>query len=137
MSTEQSAESVNNPLLESLQNDLRYYADYLQGMAREIIDSGTSKYPVFVAHQERMGPDLGRVVLQHEQLETRWSIHVSIMEEFVKKNVLSMEQFPEFKKSWKDPEHFMCVFVWAGAASSFVYLPYEPMQPEEGAEEEA
>lgn len=137
MSTEQSAESVNNPLLESLQNDLRYYADYLQGMAREIIDSGTSKYPVFVAHQERMGPDLGRVVLQHEQLETRWSIHVSIMEEFVKKNVLSLEQFPEFKKSWKDPEHFMCVFVWAGAASSFVYLPYEPMQPEEGAEEEA
>lgn len=137
MSTKQSAESANNPLLESLQNDLRYYADYLQGMAREIIDSGTSKYPVFVAHQERMGPDLGRVVLQHEQLETRWSIHVSIMEEFVKKNVLSLEQFPEFKKSWKDPEHFMCVFVWAGAASSFVYLPYEPMQPEEGAEEEA
>ena len=137
MSTEQSAESVNNPLLESLQNDLRYYADYLQGMAREIIDSGTSKYPVFVAHQERMGPDLGRVVLQHEQLETRWSIHVSIMEEFVKKNVLSLEQFPEFKKSWKDPEHFMCVFVWAGAASSFVYLPYEPLQPDDGAEEEA
>lgn len=136
MSIENSAESVNNPLLESLQNDLRYYADYLQGMAREIIDSGTSKYPVFVAHQENVGPDLGKVVLQHEQLETRWSIHVSIMEEFVKKEIVKMEQFPEFKKSWKDPEQFMCVFVWAGAASSFVYLPYEPVQAEDSSEED-
>ncbi|MFN3529441.1 MAG: hypothetical protein ACK417_05920 [Bacteroidia bacterium] len=124
-------EHINNPLLTSLQNDLRYYADYLQGLAREILDSGTSKYPVFVAHQFAEGINIGKAVLQHQHIETRWSVNVSLMEEFVKKGIVQHENFPEFKKSWKDPEEFMCVFVLAGAASSFVYLPYKVPEAEE------
>jgi hypothetical protein len=120
-----------NPLLESLQNDLKYYSDYLQGLSREVLDSGTSKYPVFVAHQEAGGIEIGRPILQHEQIETRWSINISLMEEFVAKGIVPREQFAAFKQSWKDPEEYMCVFVLAGAASSFAYLPYTPATPDE------
>jgi hypothetical protein len=130
-------EQINNPLLESLQNDLRYYADYLQGMAREILDSGTSKYPVFVAHQMSQGLNIGKPILQHEQIETKWSINVSLMEEFVKKGIVQQAHFAEFKKSWKDPETHMCVFVYAGQASSFVYLPYSPEPTDDSTSDEA
>jgi hypothetical protein len=124
----------SNPLLETLQNDLTYYADYLQGLAREILDSGTSKYPVFVAHQHERGLDIGKPILQHTQIETRWSINVSLMEEFVAKGIVARDKFADFKQSWKDPEDFMCVFVYAGTASSFVYLPYERPAPVDEAE---
>lgn len=112
-----------NPLFESLRNDLRYYADYLHGMAREIVDSGTSKYPVFVAHQEKT-IGLGKPIMNHDQLETNWSINVSLLEEFVKRGVVQMDRISAFKESWKDPEEYMCVFVLAGESSSFVFLPY-------------
>lgn len=120
---------AGNPLLASLQNDLRYYADYLQGLTREVLDSGTSKYPVFVAHQEAGGIEIGRPILQHEQIETRWSINISLMEEFVAKGIVPRDKFAAFKQSWKDPEEYMCVFVLAGAASSFAYLPYANPDP--------
>lgn len=113
-----------HPLFESLQNDLRYYADYLNGLAREILDSGTSKYPVFVAHQEKT-IGLGKAIMNHDQLETNWSINVSLLEEFVKRGLVTREKLADFKASWKDPETYMCVFVLAGEASSFVFLPYE------------
>jgi hypothetical protein len=120
-----------HPLFESLRNDLRYYADYLNGLAREILDSGTSKYPVFVAHQEKT-IGIGKAIMNHDQLETNWSINVSLLEEFVKRGLVTREKLPEFKASWKDPESYMCVFVLAGEASSFVFLPYE--MPEESSD---
>jgi hypothetical protein len=130
MSIEDAPEQLHNPLLESLQNDLKYYADYLQGLSREILDSGTSKYPVFVAHQEERGIEIGKPILQHAQIETRWSINISLMEEFVAKGIVARENFGKFKESWKDPEEYMCVFVLAGQASSFIYLPFERELPE-------
>jgi hypothetical protein len=125
-----SDENSLTPLpLEDLQKDLGYYATYLQGIAHEILDSGTSKYPVFVAYSIGL-PDLGRPLLDHRQLDTRWSIRVSVMEEFVRKSILSREQFQAFKQSWKDPNDFMCVFVADPQQAVFVYFPYPT--PEEG-----
>jgi len=36
-----------------LERDLGYYASYLQGIAHEVLDSGTSKYPVFIAYEDQ------------------------------------------------------------------------------------
>ena len=69
-------------------------------------------------------PDLGRPLLDHRQLDTRWSIRVSVMEEFVRKSILSREQFQTFKQSWKDPNDFICVFVADPQQAAFVYFPY-------------
>lgn len=106
-----------------LERDLGYYSSYLQGIAHEVLDSGTSKYPIFVAH-EGQSLELGRPLLDHRQLDTRWSIRASVMEEFIKKGLLTKEQFAAFKKSWKDPNDFMCVFVANPQQPIFVYFPY-------------
>ncbi|MBM3936168.1 MAG: hypothetical protein FJ343_03350 [Sphingomonadales bacterium] len=106
-----------------LERDLGYYASYLQGIAHEILDSGTSKYPIFVAY-DGQPVELGRPLLDHRQLDTRWSVRASVMEEFIKKGLLTREQFSAFKQSWKDPNDFMCVFVAMPQQSIFVYLPY-------------
>jgi hypothetical protein len=126
-SSEDSSTPDDSPSLPpqwaDLQKDLTYYATYLQGISHEVLDSGTSKYPVFVAYANGQ-PDLGRPLLDHRQLDTRWSIRVSVMEEFVRKSILSREQFQAFKQSWKDPNDFICVFVADPQQAAFVYFPY-------------
>jgi hypothetical protein len=106
-----------------LERDLGYYASYLQGIAHEVLDSGTSRYPVFVAY-EGQPVEIGRPLLDHRQLDTRWSVRASVMEEFIHKGILSREQFLVFKQSWKDPNDYMCVFVATLSQPSFVYLQY-------------
>lgn len=118
------------PQWADLQKDLTYYATYLQGISHEVLDSGTSKYPVFVAYANGQ-PDLGRPLLDHRQLDTRWSIRVSVMEEFVRKSILSREQFQTFKQSWKDPNDFICVFVADPQQAAFVYFPYPVAEGED------
>lgn len=116
-----------------LERDLGYYASYLQGIAHEVLDSGTSRYPVFVAY-EGQPVDLGRPLLDHRQLDTRWSVRASVMEEFIQKGILTREQFLVFKETWKDPNDYMCVFVANPSQPSFVYLPY-PRQETLGLDE--
>jgi len=110
-------------LLSSLQADLNYYADYLHGMANEVLNSGLSKYPIFIAHQMPIG--MGRMLLDHTQLNTQWSISISLLEEFVGRNVVTKDKLFSFRQQFKDPENFMCVFMLAADGTTrFVYLPY-------------
>ena len=118
--------SVEHQWLEFLESDLRYYADYLRGLSRELLDTGMSKYPVFVAYQESMPTLLGRPILIHQHIDTHWSVNLTVMEDFVSRDIVTRAAFPEFRKSWKDPEFFMCVFVYTPSKCAFLYMPYDP-----------
>ena len=126
----ENEESTISPVLASLQNDIKYYNDYIRGLSREVLDSGISKYPIFVAHREKkLG--LGASILVHEGLGTSWSINVSALEEFVKKGYIEREKLSDFKASYKDPEEFICVFIITNVEGAFVFLPFPKEQGEE------
>lgn len=116
--------SGDHQWLESVEADLRYYSDYLRGLSRELLDTGMSKYPVFVAYNQPMPTPIGRPVLMHQHLDTRWSVNLTVMEDFVARKIIQRAAFPEFRKSWKDPDYFMCVFVYTPQQCAFVYMPY-------------
>lgn len=111
-------------LLASLQNDLRYYADYLLGLTRELLDAGVSKYPIFIAYTEAVAK-LGKPVLLKQDLSTLWSINMTALEELIHKNVVPRAQVNTFRQHYKDPEYFMCVFVAHSLFTGFIYMPYE------------
>jgi hypothetical protein len=114
----------DNPVLVSLKKDLDYYNDYLIGFSREVLDSGISKYPIFVAYQFG-GIKLGSQVLDHQTLYTQWSINISALEEFVKKGIVDRSKLDEFRSQYKDPETQMCIFVVVNNDAGFVYYPYK------------
>jgi hypothetical protein len=114
----------DNPVLVSLKKDLDYYNDYLIGFTREVLDSGISKYPILVAYQYG-GIKLGTTVLDHATLYTQWSINISALEEFVKKEIVGRDKIDEFRKHYKDPETHMCVFVVLNDEAGFVFYPYK------------
>jgi hypothetical protein len=116
-------ESNIPPLLESLQSDLRYYADYLRGLSREMLDSGVSKYPVYIAYQDGE-VKLGRPILLRNSLGTSWNISASVLEELVQRQVVRQDKIQTFIHNYKDPEEYLCVFVASHYGPGFVYFPF-------------
>ncbi len=115
--------------LTSLEADLKFYADYIHGMSVNLLDSGVSKFPIFVAYRDGEAK-IGKPILQHKTLQTNWSINISLLEEFVKNNIVLRENLAEFRNAYKDPEIFMCVFVADPSFTGFIYMPFDI--PEEG-----
>lgn len=113
-----------NPILKSLKKDLEYYNDYILGFSREILDSGISKYPIFIAYQSG-AVKLGSQVIDHSSLYTTWSINASALEEFVKKDIIARDKVDAFRQHYKDPETHMCVFVVVANEAGFAYLPFK------------
>ena len=112
--------------LKSLKKDIQYYSEFLQGFSNEILDSGISKYPIFVAYQMEVSPAIGRQAIDHTKIETTWSINVSVLEEFVKLGLVQREKVAEFRNHYKDPDLFFCIFVLNDQSqANFVYMPRE------------
>ncbi|MBI1184361.1 hypothetical protein GC194_08825 [bacterium] len=111
-----------NELLLELKRDLEFYKEAIQTIAYEIIDNDVSKYPVFVAHKTEV--DLGRKILDAEELEAKWDINASILEEFVAKGLIPEEKTKSFTAAFKNPKTHMCVFVADERSGNFVFFPY-------------
>lgn len=123
------------PVLQSLQNDLQFYSDYLRGIAREILDSELSKYPIFVAYQSNE-VKIGKQVLAHQSLQRTWSINASVLEELIQKKIVTSDRIQSFRKTFKDPENFICVLTILGNEASFVFYPYPKTITDEFFEDE-
>lgn len=108
--------------LKSLEKDLKLYGESIKEIANEIISEGLSNYPIFVAHQHEV--KLGELILDRAELNTEWSIHASMLEEFVEKGVILSEKEEKFIKEFKNPLEYMCLFVLVPEGANFVFYPY-------------
>ena len=114
-------------LLKDLKPDLEFYSDSIQEVSQDIVKNEISKFPIFIAHMGKLG--IGELILDKEELNTNWNIQASTLEEFVKIGIIGKEKEEEFKKSFKDYETEMCVFLFTQEGASFVYFPYKKSSP--------
>ncbi|RZK49869.1 MAG: hypothetical protein EOO99_03720 [Pedobacter sp.] len=112
---------AKSPLV-SLENDLKFYAESMKEVAVEIMVEGISATPIFIAHQHQVS--IGELILNHTELHTQWSIQASTLEEFVEKGIIHPNKKEHFLKSYKKPEHYMCILVIVPEGANFVYYPY-------------
>lgn len=109
--------------LKSLQVDLDFYSESIREVAMEIIEEGYSDYPIFVAHQHEVS--LGEVILDQKELDTKWTINASTLEEFVEKRIVQEDRKSTFIKNYKPTKDYMCLFVVVAAGANFVFYPYK------------
>jgi hypothetical protein len=109
--------------LKSLESDLKFYNESIKEVATEIMLEGISEYPIFVAHQHEV--KLGEPILDRIELNTEWSIHASTIEEFSEKGIIQENKKDRFIAQYKDPQHFMCLFVIVPEGANFVFYPYQ------------
>ena len=117
-----SEENKKQSPLVSLEADLKFFNESIREVAVEIMVEGLSSYPIFIAHQHEL--KLGEVILDRHDLNTEWSIHASMLEEFLEKGIIKEVLKERFIKSYKNPHEFMCVFVVVPEGANFVYYPY-------------
>jgi hypothetical protein len=108
--------------LNTLRSDLVLYKDMLKETAGEIISGGYSEQPIFVAHQ--FEASIGQVIIDRKELGTSWTIHASTFEEFVEIGIIKKDKAELFKKTYKDPKEFICIFIITEKGGNFVFIPY-------------
>ena len=55
-------------------------------------------------------------------MATHWNYYLTYLDEFVQRQLIEDEQ--EFKKAYKDPDEFCCLFVVDQDFTNFVFIPY-------------
>ena len=109
--------------LQELNQNLNIYKESIREISEEILDNQVSKYPVFIASREET--NLGKQIIDKEELALEWSINASTLEEFVRRKIVLENKLEAFKKSYKDPRKFLCVFTLLTENAGFIYLPYD------------
>jgi hypothetical protein len=110
-------------LLSNLDQNLKIYKESIREIADEILQAEVSKYPIFVASRDAIS--IGRMVIDKEELALEWSIYASTLEEFVRRGIVKEDKLSDFRKAWKNPEHFFCIFAVLDQTASFIYVPYD------------
>jgi hypothetical protein len=115
--------SSQKELLKILEQNLAIYKESIREVAIEVLQSGVSRYPIFVASREPVA--IGKMIIDKEDLALEWSVYASTLEEFVRRRMVLEEKLDDFRNAWKDPKSFFCIFALLDKTAGFIYVPYD------------
>ena len=104
-----------------IENEMKLYDKLLCAVSDKIINSNASPYPIFVVAKQPIS--LGIQLVDREKVNSNWSINASSLEEFISKKLIFEEKSDEFKKTYKDPQMFICLFVLSDLGAQFMFVP--------------
>lgn len=110
-------------LLKNLEQNLNIYKESIREIADEILDGEVTKYPIFLASRDEVS--VGKMIIDKEELALDWSIYASTLEEFVRRGLVKEEKLNDFRKAWKDPRQYFCIFALLDGTAGFIYVPYD------------
>ncbi len=106
-----------------IENEMKRYNKLLAAASDKIIKSKASEHPIFVVAKQPIA--LGFNLVDREKVNSNWSINVSSLEEFTTNKLVFKEKVVEFKKTYKDPKLFICLFVLSDLGAQFLFVPRE------------
>lgn len=104
-----------------LEQELQPYKAILSKAADAVIDQGVSNYPIFVVHQQEVS--MGIPLVDKDKSKGNWSVNVSSLEEFVTKQLIDNTKVDNFRKTYKAPSEFLCLFVLSELGATFIFIP--------------
>ncbi len=104
-----------------LQRELAPLQKLLSGASDSILEQEVSSYPIFVLNRTPIA--IGIPLYAPESENKGWHIFASTLEELATKKVVAMEKVDGFRKVYKDPKAFFCLFVLSEEKGEFVFLP--------------
>lgn len=118
----QNDPELDGKYLGTITKDFVVVSDTLKEAAYQIKKRGFSDYPIFPI--SKMEIPVGELLIAKEQMATIWDYRASYLDEFIQRELIDAEKAEEFKKSYKDPDEFCCLFVVDMDFTKFVYIPY-------------
>jgi hypothetical protein len=111
---------LSGKYLGTISEDFVVVADTLKEASYHIRKRGFSDYPIFPI--AKVGIPIGQALIKKGELATHWNYHVTYLDEFIQRKLIEDEE--EFKKAFKDPDEFCCLFVVDENFTNFVFIPY-------------
>ncbi|MBT3302586.1 MAG: hypothetical protein HOD63_04100 [Bacteroidetes bacterium] len=112
-----------HPLLDSLKKDIEFYNNSIKEVALEITNANFSKYPIFIAHQHEV--NLGEVILDKADYQREWTINATVLEDLIEHGIVEESKAADFKKVFKNPKEFICIFLITEKGGNFIFSPYK------------
>jgi hypothetical protein len=116
----QNDPELNGKYLGTISRDFVKMADTIKEAAYQVRTRGFSEYPIFPVCKEEQ--PIGQLLIAKDVLHTEWNYYITYLDEFVQRGLV--EKAEDFKKAYKDPDEFCCLFVVDKEFTSFVFIPY-------------
>lgn len=104
-----------------IEQDLKDIKSVLAKAADEILNQEVSKYPIFIVHKQEIA--MGVALVDREKHASHWSVNASTLEEFAVKNLIVDSKIDEFRKTYKNPETHLCIFLLSDIGAQFLFIP--------------
>ena len=109
--------------LNKIKKELLQVNRLMEKASDEIFNQDISKYPIFVISHSEIS--IGIQLANSEQIKGKWNLYISTLEEFSTKKLIRQERINEFRKIYKDPADYFCLFVIEDLGSKFVFIPID------------
>lgn len=112
---------LSGKYLGTISEDFVKIADTLKEASYQIKKAGFD-LPIFPISRD--GIPIGQLLIPKDKLGLEWNYYASFLDEFVQRDLVAKEKVDDFKKTYKDPDEFCCLFVVDKEFTNFVYIPY-------------
>jgi len=113
---------LNGKYLGTISSDFVKVSDTLKEASYQIRKREISAFPVFPVCKDKQ--PVGQIIIPREQADTDWNYYASFMDEFVQRGIIDADKQDDFKKAYKEPDEFCCLFVIDKEFTNFVFIPY-------------
>lgn len=114
---------LSGKYLGTISQDFAVVADSLKEASYQIRKREFSEYPIFAIAKYDEIP-IGQLLVDKNEVATTWNYNASFLDEFVQRGIVGDDKVEEFKKAYKDPDEFCCLFVVDGEFTRFLFIPY-------------
>lgn len=111
---------LNGKYLGSITQDFVVVADTLKEASYQIRSRKYSEYPIFPIAKVEI--PVGNLLIGRGEMATNWHYYVTYLDEFVQRKLITNEA--DFKKAYKDPDEYCCLFVVDQDFTNFLFIPY-------------
>ena len=111
---------LNGKYLGTITKDFSLVSDTLKEASYEIRKRGFSEFPIFPISKVEI--PLGQLLVPKEEMALGWNFYATYLDEFLQRDLVSDEE--KFKKAYKDPDEFCCLFVVDENFTNFVFVPF-------------
>lgn len=109
--------------LGAISSDFIQVADKLKEASYVIRTQGKFDYPIFP--MSRTPVEMGALLIEPgENTPHQWYYYAAYLEAFVQNKLIDQDKIEDFKKTYKNPDEFCCLFVVDAAFMSFIHIPY-------------
>ena len=113
---------LSGKYLGTITKDFVQIAEVLKEASYQVRSRKFSEFPIFPISKEEQ--PIGQLFLGKSEKGLDWNYYITYLDEFVQRKLIAEELLEDFKKAYKNPDEFCCLFVMDKEFTSFVYIPY-------------